>query len=65
VAAVTVNAVEPEILVAGSVAVIVVVPAVNAVALPMKPETILMVATPEAEELQVTMVVMSCVVLSE
>lgn len=61
-AAVTVNVSEPEILVAGSVAVIVVVPADAEVA---KPEAILMVATLVAEDLHVTMLVMSCVVLSE
>ena len=64
-ASVTVNVVEPEIFVAESVAVIVVVPADADVALPIKPEAMLTVATSATEELQVTMVVMSCVVLSE
>lgn len=61
----TINVVDPEIFVAGSVAVIVVVPADADAALPIKPEAILIVATSAPEELQVTMVVMSCVVLSE
>lgn len=64
-AAVTTNVLDPEIFVAGSVAVIVAVPADTDVVLPIKPEAMLTVATSAAEERQVTMVVMSCVVLSE
>jgi hypothetical protein len=65
VAAVTVNVLEPEIFVAGSVAVIVVVPADAETAFPIEPEAMLTLATPLSKELQVTMVVMSCVELSE
>jgi len=46
-------------------AVIVVDPAVTAVASPIEPAALLIVATPVLVELQVTAVVKSCVVLSE
>jgi hypothetical protein len=63
VAEVTVSVVEPEIL--PDVAVIVVDPAVADVAKPLEPAALLMAATPEADEPQVTAVVRFCVVLSE
>ena len=47
------------------VAVMVVVPADTAVAFPLEPASLLIVATEAADELQVTAVVRSCVVLSE
>src|SRR6266700_2738134 len=62
VAFVTVSVVFPET--SPSVAVIVVVPAATDVAKPCEPPALLIVATPAAEELQVTWVVRSCVVLS-
>src|SRR6266568_3462706 len=62
IAAVTVSVVFPET--SPSVAVIVVVPAATDVAKPCEPPALLIVATPAAEELQVTWVVRSCVVLS-
>ena len=46
-------------------AVIVVEPAATEVANPLEPAALLMVATPAADELQVTAVVRFCVVLSE
>jgi hypothetical protein len=63
VADVTVRVVEPEM--PPEVAVIVAVPAATAVALPLVPAALLMVAKDAADELQVTEVVRSCVVLSE
>src|SRR6185369_13706118 len=63
VAGVTVSAVEPEM--APDVAMMVVVPAARAVALPFVPAALLMVALVASEELQVTAVVRSCVLLSE
>ena len=63
VAGVTVSVVDPYIL--PDVAVIVVEPAAAGVARPLEPDTLLMVATPPADEPQVTAVVRSCVVLSE
>ena len=47
------------------VAVIVVEPAATDVAKPLEPAALLIAATPEADEFQVTAVVRSCVVLSE
>jgi len=63
VAAVTVRVDDPEI--SPDVAVMVVVPAVREVAIPFVPVTLLMVALLTSEELQVTDVVRSCVLLSE
>jgi len=63
VAAVTVSVVDPDIL--PDVAVIVVEPAAAGVARPLEPAALLMVATPPVNEPQVTVVVRSCVVLSE
>jgi hypothetical protein len=63
VAELTVKVAEPEIL--PDVAVIVVDPAATDVANPLEPAALLMAATPEADEPQVTAVVRSCVVLSE
>jgi hypothetical protein len=63
VALVTVNVVAPETL--PDVAVIVLLPAETEVADPSEFAALLIVATPEFEELQVTAVVRSCVVLSE
>ena len=63
VAGVTVRIVDPETL--PNVAVIVDVPAATEVAFPLEPEALLMVATDVTDELQVTNVVRSCVVLSE
>jgi hypothetical protein len=63
VAGVTVSVVDPETL--PDAAVIVVVPAAADVANPLLPAALLMVATPVEEELQVTVFVRFCVVLSE
>ena len=63
VAAVTVRVDDPEM--SPDVAVMVVVPAVREVAIPFVPVTLLMVALLTSEELQVTDVVRSCVLLSE
>ncbi len=63
VAGVTVKVVEPEIL--PDLAVIVVVPIAFEVAFPFDLDTLLIVATDLAEELQITNVVMSFVLLSE
>ena len=63
VAGVTVSVVDPEML--PTVAVIVVVPAATAVASPLDPAALLIVATPVLEELQVAEAVRFCVVLSE
>jgi len=60
---VTVRVVEPEMF--PEVAVIVVIPAATAVAIPCDPAALLIVATELAEELQVTDVVMLPVVLFE
>ena len=60
---VTVRIVEPEIC--ADVAVIDAVPAPTAEAFPFNPAALLTVATELAEELQVTDVVKSCVLLSE
>src|SRR6185369_11757426 len=63
VAGVTVRTVEPEM--SPDVALMVVVPAARAAALPIVPAALLMVALVASEELQVTVVVRSCVLLSE
>jgi hypothetical protein len=65
VAGVTVNVVNPDTL--PDVAVIVVDPAAAEVASPLvlEPATLLMVATPAADEFHVIAAVRSCVVLSE
>jgi hypothetical protein len=63
VAGVTVKVVEPEIL--PHWAMIIVVPAAFEVAFPFDLATLLIVATDLAEELQITNVVMSFVLLSE
>ena len=63
VAGVTVSVVDPDML--PDVAVIVVEPAATDVAKPLEPAALLMVATPPANEPQVTVVVRFCVVLSE
>jgi len=63
VAGVTVRAVDPDIL--PDVAAIVVKPAAAAVASPLEPAAPLMDATAVTDEFQVTVVVRSCVVLSE
>ena len=63
VAAVTVSAVEPEVV--PSVALMVVDPAATVVALPCEPATLEMVATVVADEDHVTWVVTSCTVPSE
>jgi len=63
VADVAVSVVDPEIL--PDAAVIVVEPAATEVASPLEPAALLMAATDSSEELQVTVVVRSCVVLSE
>ena len=60
---VTVRTVVPEML--PDIAVIVVKPAATDVARPLEPAALLMVATPAADEIQVTDVVRSCVELSE
>jgi hypothetical protein len=62
VAGVTVRVVDPDVL--PDVAVIVVEPAATEVADPLEPTALLMVATPVLDELQVAVVVRSCVVLS-
>jgi hypothetical protein len=61
VAVVTVNVVESVSPVPGTVALIVVVPAINEVASPLKPAALLMIATAGAEDVQVTDDVRSCV----
>jgi hypothetical protein len=63
VAGVTVSVVEPEML--PEEAVIVVEPAATDEARPFNPATLLMAATPVAEETQVTAAVRSCVEPSE
>lgn len=63
VAEVAVSEVEPDML--PDVAVIVVEPVATKVANPLEPAALLMAATAVADELQVTVVVTSCVVLSE
>jgi hypothetical protein len=63
VAEVTVSVVDPDML--PDVAVIVVEPAATEVANPLELAALLMAATTVADELQVTVVVKSCVVLSE
>ena len=63
VAGVTVSVADPDML--PDVAVIVVEPAAAEVAIPLEPATLLMIATADADELQATAVVRSCVVLSE
>jgi hypothetical protein len=63
VALVTVNVVVPEKLPA--VAVIVLLPTAAGVANPLEPAALLTVATPRLEELQVTLAVRFCVLLSE
>ncbi len=63
VAELTIRVVEPEML--PEVAVMVAVPAATDVACPLEPAALLIVATDAADELQVTDVVMSCVLLSE
>jgi hypothetical protein len=63
VAGVTVRVVDPDML--PDVAVIVVNPVAAAKADPLDPAALLIVATPVSDELQVTAVVRSCVVLSE
>ena len=63
VAAVTVRVVDPDIL--PDIALIVVEPVATRVASPLEPAALLMVATPVLDELQVTVVVRFCVVLSE
>ncbi len=63
VAGVTVRVVDPDML--PDVAVIVVDPVATEEANPLEPAALLIVATARADELQVTAVVRSCVVLSE
>ena len=63
VAEVTVSEFEPDML--PDTAVIVVEPAATEVANPLEPAALLMPATAASDELQVTVVVTSCVVLSE
>jgi len=63
VAAVTVNVVDPEI--APDVAEMVVEPVATEVANPFEPAALLMVATDDADELHVTVVVRLCVEPSE
>jgi hypothetical protein len=63
VAWVTVRVDDPDIL--PNVAVIVVEPVATAEVNPFEPDALLIVATPALDELQVTAVVKSCVVLSE
>jgi len=60
---VTVSVVVPETLL--DVAVIVVDPVANELANPLKPAVLLMDATAASDELQITVVVRSCVVVSE
>ena len=62
-AGVTVRAVDPDML--PDVAVIVVEPVATEEADPLEPAALLIVAATRADELQVTAVVRSCVVLSE
>ena len=64
VAAVTVSVVDPLIVDCGSVAVIVVVPCATEVARPSLPDEFEMVAVLVVDEVHVTDVVRSCVVLS-
>ena len=64
-ALVTVSVVFPVTSVAGSMAVIVVKPTATAVASPLEPAALLIVATGKDEELHVTSDVIICVVLSE
>ena len=64
-ATVTVSVVFPDISVVGSIAVIVVVPTATAVASPLKPAALLIVAIDPSEELHVTTDVIFCVVVSE
>jgi len=64
VAAVTVNIESPNLCVVGSKALIVVVPTAFAVASPLKPTALLMVAEAMCEGTQVTDVVRSAVVAS-
>ena len=64
-AAVTVNVVEPVFDVSGSAAVIVTVPAVSAVATPLKPAALPIAATDASEDAQVADNVIFCVVKSE
>ena len=61
VAAVTVNVVESVSPVPGTVALIVVAPAVNEVASPLKPAALLINATAGTEDVQITDDVRSCV----
>jgi hypothetical protein len=63
VAVVTVSVVDAET--PPTAAVIVVIPAATAVALPLEPAALLMVATAVSDEVQVADVVTSCVLLSE
>jgi hypothetical protein len=63
VAGFTVKAVDPDML--PDVAVIIVDPVAMAAADPLEPAALLIVATARVDELQVTAVVKSCVVLSE
>ncbi len=63
VAGVTVRVVEPEML--PDVAVIIVAPAATDLAFPFEPAVLLMVVTDSAEELHITDIVMSFVLLSE
>jgi hypothetical protein len=63
VAGVTVRAVEPDM--PPEVAVIVVVPATIEVAKPLEPAVLLIAATAEVDEFHITVVVRSCIVLSE
>jgi hypothetical protein len=63
VAGVTVRVVDPDM--PPEVAVIVVDPAATEEADPLEPAALLIAATPVLDELQVTAVVRSCVVLSE
>ncbi len=64
VAGVTVSAVLPDMFVAGSMAVIVADPVAVDVAKPFEPAALLILATPEGDEPQVTDAVKFCVVLS-
>jgi len=64
VAGVTVNAVLPDMFVAGSMAVIVAEPVPAAVAKPDEPDTLLIPATPVEDEFQITDAVISWVELS-
>ena len=64
VAGVTVSVVLPDMFVAGSMAVIVAEPVAVDVAKPFEPAALLILATPEGDEPQVTDAVKFCVVLS-